>query len=260
MSTADDRYLVAALLAVEGVADAVVEPAQDAQRPGVLRLRLVDGADEAAVSGEVDRMLRANFRLAVDADRVHVVREAVGARARPATALRAAPDAGPATVTDPAPASGDAEPSDVAQPLARSPGHQPVQPPETPRLSIERVQMVSKGLGVVATVGLGFHDRVFSGEAEGAATSSSIHRCVAMATVRAVESAIGGHARFEVDYVEMTPTGRDQTAVTVVTMVTGRGSERLTGASLVREDVRQAVIRSVLSAVNRRLNRLLDAP
>jgi hypothetical protein len=78
-----------------------------------------------------------------------------------------------------------------------------------------------------------------------------------MATLRAVEEAVGGRARFEVDSVEIGITGRDQTALSVVSMVYARGTEQLAGASLVREDVHQAVIRSMLAAVNRRVTQIL---
>jgi hypothetical protein len=40
-------------------------------------------------------------------------------------------------------------------------------------------------------------------------------------------------------------------------MLTRVGSERLTGVSVVREDVRQAVIRATLDALNRRLESLM---
>jgi hypothetical protein len=40
-------------------------------------------------------------------------------------------------------------------------------------------------------------------------------------------------------------------------MVTGRSTQRLSGSSVVREDVRQAVIRAVLAAVNRRMEPML---
>jgi hypothetical protein len=40
-------------------------------------------------------------------------------------------------------------------------------------------------------------------------------------------------------------------------MVTERANQRLSGASVVREDVRQAVIRATLDALNRRLEVLL---
>jgi hypothetical protein len=39
--------------------------------------------------------------------------------------------------------------------------------------------------------------------------------------------------------------------------VTSRGTEQLTGAAMVREDVRQAVIRATLDSLNRRIETLL---
>jgi hypothetical protein len=40
-------------------------------------------------------------------------------------------------------------------------------------------------------------------------------------------------------------------------MLTRVGSEKLTGVSVIREDVRQAVIRATLDALNRRIESLL---
>jgi hypothetical protein len=125
------------------------------------------------------------------------------------------------------------------------------------RLAIQRVQLVSAGLGVAVTVSLGLEGRTVTGDAEGAATQSGVHRSVATATLRAVESVLEGNARFEVEHVELTRTGADQTILVLLTMVTGRSTQRLSGASVVREDVRQAVIRAVLAAVNRRMEPML---
>jgi hypothetical protein len=127
------------------------------------------------------------------------------------------------------------------------------------RLVIERVQLVSAGLGTSVTVVLGLDGRSFEGSAEGTTTSGSLHRSVAGATLRAVEGVVGGSVRFDVEHVEIATTGTDRTALAVVTMVTGRATQRLSGASVVREDVRQAVIRAVLAAVNRRLEPMLAA-
>ena len=55
----------------------------------------------------------------------------------------------------------------------------------------------------------------------------------------------------------MTSTGEERTALAVVCMLTERATQRLSGASVVREDVRQAVIRAVLAAVNRRVEPML---
>jgi hypothetical protein len=125
------------------------------------------------------------------------------------------------------------------------------------RLVIERVQLVSAGLGTSVSVSLGLDGRTVEGSAEGTASTGSLLRSVANATLRAVEQVVGGEARFDVEHVEVATTGPDRTALAVVTMVTGRATQRLSGASVVREDVRQAVIRAVLAAVNRRLEPML---
>ena len=133
-----------------------------------------------------------------------------------------------------------------------------------PRLVIERVQLVSAGLTTSVTVVLGHDGRTVQGTAEGTATTGSLHRSVAAATLRAVESVVGEGVRFDVEHVEVARTGPDRTALVVLTMVTERATQRLSGASVVREDVRQAVIRAVLAAVNRRVEPLIpgagDAP
>jgi hypothetical protein len=106
-------------------------------------------------------------------------------------------------------------------------------------------------------VSLSYREGTVSGAATGTATQSGVQRAVATGSLRAVEELIGGKARFELEHVEVTRSGRDRTALVSVTMVSGAGSDRLTGSAVVREDARQAVIRAVLDAVNRRLEPLL---
>jgi hypothetical protein len=122
---------------------------------------------------------------------------------------------------------------------------------------ISRMQLVSSGLEVTATVSLSYREATVKGEATGTATQSGVQRAVATATMRAIEDLIGGKARFELEHVEVSRSGRDRTALVSVTMVSGSGTDRLTGSAVVREDARQAVIRAALDAVNRRLEPLL---
>jgi hypothetical protein len=265
----DHRDLVSALLGVAGVSAAAVEHGEGDGELGSLRLQLVPGADEVAVAGAVNQLLRARFGLAVDTDRVRVLDEPAPPPAAPAEAVPAATQEAEA----PAVPEAAAVPEAPADPGAQVVGGSPL--PDSPaapraatiptvhiarpgRLTIQRVQMVSAGLGVVATVQLGLEGEFFDGKAEGAATATGVQRSVAAATLRAVEAVVAGRARFEVEHLEVAVAGQDRTALVVITMLTGRGSERLSGASVVREDVRQAVIRSVLAAVNRRLEPMLD--
>jgi hypothetical protein len=217
VTVTDYDEIVAALRAVPGVADADVEPDAESGGMGVLRLGLSPGFDEVQVATSVGRLLRERFGLGVDAERVQLVEDAEA-------------------------------PDDML------PG---VEPPVQQRPSIQRMHLVSSGLDISASVTLGFGDRSAVGEAQGTATQSGVQRAVALATLRAIETLVDGKARFDLDHLEVTQTGRDRTVVAGVTLVTPTGSERLTGAAVVREDVRQAVIRATLDGLNRRLGALL---
>ena len=217
----DSRDLVTALRAVPGVTDADVTPDPDGG-PGTLRLDLEAGVDEAAVATAVGRLLRERFGLGVDAERVQVVEDAV---IHPEPAVLELP---------------------AAVPSQRA--HRP---------SIARMHLVSSGLDVTASVTLSSGERTAVGEARGAASQTGVHRAVASATLRAVEELVDGMCRFELDHLEVTPMGTERTVLVSLTLLTGRGTERLTGAAGVREDVRQAVIRATLDALNRRLEMLL---
>lgn len=216
----DDRALVEALRAVPGVSDAAISP-DDLGGFGTLKLDLESGADEAAVASQVGSILRERFGLGVDADNVQVVEDA------------------------------DLE-------AARSLGGDGVPEPRRSRPSIARMHLVSSGLDVVASVSLSSGDRVAVGEARGAASQSGVHRAVATATLRAVEELVDAQVRFELDHLEIAPMGTERTVLVALTLLTTRGTERLMGAAAVREDVRQAVIRATLDALNRRLEMILD--
>lgn len=125
------------------------------------------------------------------------------------------------------------------------------------RLVIERVALVSARLGVTASVTLRSGGRAEVGQAEGAATSAAVHRSVAEAALRAVEALVDRQVRFAAEHVEIASTGEERTALVVVALVTERATQRLSGASVVRDDTRQAVIRAVLAAVNRRVGTML---
>jgi hypothetical protein len=222
VSVIDNSELIAALRAVPGVSDADVTPDPEGGL-GTLRLDLEAGVDEAAVASSVGRVLREQFGLGVDADRVQVVEDAV-------------------VDHDPLPSS-----SLASVPEQRS----------AARPAIARMHLVSSGLDVTASVTLSSGEAQATGEARGAASQTGVHRAVATATLRAVEELVGGQVRFELDHLEVTPMGTERTVVVALTLLTGRGAERLTGAAGVREDVRQAVIRATLDALNRRLEMLL---
>jgi hypothetical protein len=212
--------IAAALRALPGVADADVE-ADDEGGLGVLRLGLIPGVDEVRVATDVGRLLREQFGLGVDAERVQLVEDA---EAEPPIEVETPPN-------------GDSA--------------------YRKRPTIQRMHLVSSGLDVTATVTLSYGGELGQGEATGTATQSGVQRAVALATLRSVEQLLAIPTRFELEHIEIAPMGRERTVVVALTMLGRGGSERLTGAAAVREDVRQAVIRATLDALNRRLEPLL---
>lgn len=278
-----EATLLDALRAVPGVSAADIEPDDRPEGAGTLRLQLSPGADEIAVATSVNRVLREQFGLAVDANRVQVVEESFPVEppepeppTEPPTepAPEPIPDAVAAAVTPAVRPTLTAVPgyreADSAEPdtsaVGSDVGHEEssdhdqqdsAQPSRGPRILIQKMQLVSAGLGVTTQVTLGWGTQVYPGEASAAATPTSVHRSVAQATLRAVEGVIGGRARFELEQLELNQLGPDRAVVVVVSMLTRVGSEKLTGVSVIREDVRQAVIRATLDALNRRIESLL---
>jgi hypothetical protein len=252
-------------------------------------LQLAPGADEIAVATSVNRVLREQFGLAVDAGRVQVVEESVplappapsAAAAHSAQTVQSAPSSQSAQTPQAAGSVGAQEtptrPTLTAVPGYREPdvagaAHEAsvdedademltpelIESTRPPRILIQRMQLVSAGLGVTTSVSLSWLGHAYLGESSAAATPTSVHRSVATATLRALEQVVGNAARFELEQLEINQLGPDRAVVVVVAMLTKLGSERLTGVSVVREDVRQAVIRATLDSLNRRLESLLN--
>ena len=290
MSTAADAAAIeAALRVVPGVSCAVVVPDEVGGR-GVLRLTLDTGSDEVVVARSVHRILRMQFGVGLDPGRIEMVEESTLEPVAPVYpalrvvegstddrgALRAEIDAllagvGPDAV--PAPRYNTEVLTSAARHPAgtRSHGSATAEPPvvttaesaratsaEPERLAISKLSLAVDGLGVSATVTLSRGVREFCGTVDGPSSVTAVNRVVAAATLKALSDLLGPEHRVDVESVTVAPIGDGQVAVVQVLWATADGSQRLTGASEVGEDPRQAVIRATLDAVNRRLARHLN--
>ena len=100
---------------------------------------------------------------------------------------------------------------------------------------------------VAATGGL-----VFEGRVVGPAAATHRSRLVAQATLAALGELLGSTA--DVESAQVGAAGPRQVALTVLSVTVPRlGEQLLTGSALVRGDESEAVARSVLDALNRRL-------
>jgi hypothetical protein len=127
------------------------------------------------------------------------------------------------------------------------------------RVLMDRLQVITGGLDVSVEVNLTTAERKVVGAATGPAVEPAVLRTVATATLNAVDQLIEGRGRCGLDQAEVTEVGSDRVAVAVVTLLTTGRVDRLAGAVLVRGDARQAMVRAVLAALNRRLETLVPA-
>jgi hypothetical protein len=128
-----------------------------------------------------------------------------------------------------------------------------VEDPALPRPAIGSIMVRTAGNeaeALVTVAATGGH--LFDGRAVGPSSAAHRSRLVAQATVNALEELLGSSA--VVESAQVVPAGERSVALTVLTLSVPRlGEQLLTGSALVRGDESEAIARSVLDALNRRL-------
>ncbi|HVF06683.1 MAG TPA: hypothetical protein VNA20_17735 [Frankiaceae bacterium] len=120
------------------------------------------------------------------------------------------------------------------------------------RVLIATITAQVTGLESTATVTLASGGTLYDGTATAPATASSRPRLIARATLNAV-SALMPLGACDIEYAQIAQIGGREVAVSIVQVVTPDGEQIVTGSALVRGDESDAVARSVLDALNRRL-------
>ena len=271
----------AALRVLPGVLDAEVSvgPADDDGTE--VRLVLADGGDQAAVARAVHRMLQLQYGVGLDDDGVELVMDVTDAAVARLPGPRAVEESDAATaeildlgleidvlLAELDRRSGRSFEADVLSAAVRHPAgaasehHQAERASEEDgvRLTITRLSIVVDHDRARATVTLSGPDGEVRGVADGESTDSAVLESVALATLRAVASLHICSDGFGVLAVSTPRVGDADVAVVQVECCRHLDTERLTGASEVRDDVHRAVIRATLDAVNRRLPLLSVAP
>ncbi len=125
------------------------------------------------------------------------------------------------------------------------------------RVHLERLQVASGGLDVRVDVVLATPRTRVVGTATGPAVERAVLRTVASAALNAVDALLDGRGRCGLDQADLAEVGSDKVAIAVVTLLTPDRVDRLAGSALVRGDARQAMVRAVLAALNRRFDTLV---
>lgn len=120
------------------------------------------------------------------------------------------------------------------------------------RVLIATITAQTTGLESTATVTLASNGTLYDGSATAPATASSRPRLIARATLNAV-CALMPVGACDIEYAQVAQIGGREVAVSIVQVVTPEGEQIVTGSALVRGDEADAVARSVLDALNRRL-------
>jgi hypothetical protein len=264
------------LSGVPGVEDVTLE--FDSRGNGVLRVRLRADVDEDKVVGDAVAQLHRQFGVGLEGGRLRLTGPsgrtvvAVVEPHRRGRSRSGVPGLAPEPLNRPVPERrslprADRGRPDDLPPLAAVPSPPESGEPEQPdepdgsvvpapvsegRLVLDRVEVATGRLELWATVQLRAGDVVHTGTASATATGTGAHRAVVAATARAAESALGGTVRLDVEAVDLLGVGADQVGVVVVTLLTERGVDKVTGAALVRGDGRETLVRATLDALNRR--------
>jgi hypothetical protein len=121
-----------------------------------------------------------------------------------------------------------------------------------PRPVVSSITVRMTGDVAEATIAVSLAGSTFEGQATGSAAIAARPRLVAHATLEALRELLGTPA--ELDHAAVVQVGGRAVAVSVLTLTVPRQGEQLmTGSALVRGDEVDAVARSVLDALNRRL-------
>jgi hypothetical protein len=126
------------------------------------------------------------------------------------------------------------------------------EPEPSPRPVISSIMVRTAGTETEAVVGVTASGHVFEGRVVGPSVTSQRPRIVAQATLRALDELLGSTA--EVESAGVHAHGEHQVAVTLLAVMVPRsGAQLVSGSAVVRGDEADAVARSVLDALNRRL-------
>lgn len=120
------------------------------------------------------------------------------------------------------------------------------------RLRFSDVSISFSGSRAEATVRLARNGTICSGSAGGATSSSAQMKLIANATLRAIEDS-GADCSVTLEDVEEAVVGGRRVAVVLVSMVTDRSEDLLSGSAVIKQDLWKGVVNATLDAVNRRL-------
>ena len=142
------------------------------------------------------------------------------------------------------------EPSQIRVAVLRPGQTQPGPAPLRARLKFVGLTTATLRQSLEAKVQVEDEGLIYQGTAAGPAGGNHGEEIVGHATLRAVETYLRTDGVFHLKLATVIPLGTHQVAVVLVAWI-GPEEELLSGAAVVQDDPRDAVVRAVLDAVNR---------
>ncbi len=99
----------------------------------------------------------------------------------------------------------------------------------------------------------------YEGIAEGPISKSGWRRLLGIATLDAIEKFAPGSYGFALEDIAVVSLGNDKVAVACIAVVTPVGEQTFAGSALIKRSEKDAVVRAVLDAINRRFSFLTTA-
>ncbi|KAB3532084.1 hypothetical protein [Alkaliphilus serpentinus] len=125
------------------------------------------------------------------------------------------------------------------------------------RIQIEEISHTINGNLIKVNVALKKNDIMVSGTDEAFNTTNNAHRVLASATLKAIHQLIGDACVFTPEDVEIITIGKKEVVVAAVSAINGYSEEMLIGTAIVRGELKAAIVKATLDAVNRKLLKLI---
>ncbi|GAB6086374.1 hypothetical protein [Alkaliphilus crotonatoxidans] len=124
------------------------------------------------------------------------------------------------------------------------------------RIEIEEISYSLNGNMIRVGVKLKQDGTIFEAHEEGYNTVSNNNRVIAGATIKALQQMIQGNWVFSIEDIERSNIAKQDIIIAAVSVINFHQEELLVGTAIIKNDLREAVVKATLDAINRKLIKL----
>lgn len=124
------------------------------------------------------------------------------------------------------------------------------------RIEIEEISYHLNGTMMKVGVKLKQDDTIYYAVEEGFNTLNNAHRIISTATINALQKVMKGNCVFSVADIEKVIIAKREVMIVAVSVINYHQEELLVGSAVIKSDVKEAIVKATLDAINRKLVRL----